>query len=756
MLRHLFSIVGALLFATATCGALGGETITYVRKVSTTNFLGWGQAGFYFPQFAASSIVGPKRTDDNMQFYVPNWLEFNFDPWDPDNTTFSADQPDCFDNCSGRGVYTRGGYTNWDSFTLPNGFSGLSGSIVDEKAKNNTNNTVNQIRMKTGVPSSFCMHIVTDNTANAHNSANSIIVRGGRRGQGSFDPNAPVPDLSFDGTTDVHTFRFDNFLPDDFIKIRLNSGTPGMEPGFGGLMFDLACDYIPNEQCGNNVCDVTLGESCESCPGDCGACIPGTTPTRTWHHHGTDPQSHYVAGSNRLLIFAAHGVDGNNHWVQGVRYGNKNMRFLEARSQARNDKSTVSVWYLKEADIYSAGGTNFNVDWYHKPGQRSYESIFLTNVSQTFTFGSIDEAGCNDCYAVTCPWRTMEPGHISLYAGTHERNGGNFWPLNGYTQEADLWMGGNGKATIGHKNGIGNAESAGAQFGREGAFSLVCFEVQDMPQTDSDGDGVPDDQDNCIVEPNAATATIVAASLPSSRSVQVGSVASVFATVINTSNTAATDCGIAPQTSVPATFAYLTTDASSVPIGTPNTPVDIPACGAQDFIFRFLPTEPISPTEVELNYDCTNTDPAPSTEGLNTLLLSATAAPVPDIVALAATPSGDGIVSLAGSFGVNAFAVAIVNVGATGTLTASVDTGTATLPVSLSICETEPATGGCISPVQSSIVTTIDSNTTAAFAIFVGGAGIIPLDPATNRIYVRFQDGSGVTRGSTSVAVRTQ
>lgn len=213
MLRYLFSIIGVLLFATAA----SGETVTYVRKVSTNNFLGWGQAGFYFPQFAASSVVGPKRTDDNMQLYLPNWLEFNFDPWDLEKTTFSADQPDCFDNCSGRGVYTRGGYTSWDSFTLPNGFSGLSGSIVDEKAKNNTNNTVNQIYMKSGVPSSFCMHIVTDNTANAHNSADSVVVRGGRPGQGSFDPNAPIPDLSFDGTTDVHSFRFDDFLPGDFI-----------------------------------------------------------------------------------------------------------------------------------------------------------------------------------------------------------------------------------------------------------------------------------------------------------------------------------------------------------------------------------------------------------------------------------------------------------------------------------------------------------------------------------------------------------
>jgi hypothetical protein len=48
-------------------------------------------------------------------------------------------------------------------------------------------------------------------------------------------------------------------------------------------------------------------------------------------------------------------------------------------------------------------------------------------------------------------------------------------------------MGGNGKATLGHKNGIDNVESAGARFGREGAFSLVCFEVQDIPHTDSDG-----------------------------------------------------------------------------------------------------------------------------------------------------------------------------------------------------------------------------------------------------------------------------
>jgi hypothetical protein len=76
--------------------------------------------------------------------------------------------------------------------------------------------------------------------------------------------------------------------------------------------------------------------------------------------------------------------------------------------------------------------------------------------------------------------------------------------------------------------------------------------------------------------------------------------------------------------------------------------------------------------------------------------------------------------------------------------------------VNVSLCQTDPASGQCISPVGPSVTTTINANATPTFGIFVGGNGNVPFNPATNRIFVRFKDGGNVTRGSTSVAVRTQ
>lgn len=265
--------------------------------------------------------------------------------------------------------------------------------------------------------------------------------------------------------------------------------------------------------------------------------------------------------------------------------------------------------------------------------------------------------------------------------------------------------------------------------------------------------GDPCDLGAVEVQPAVA---LFAAALPSSRSVQVGATATAFGTILNTGSTAATGCRISPVTIVSATFHYQTTNASNQLTGTLDTPVDIPANGAQSFIFSFTPSQPFSPTDVELRFDCTDSNPAPVTIGLNSLLLSASATPVPDIVALAATPTQDGVVALPGVGGASAFAVATVNVGASGGITASVDTGGASLPIAVSICQTNPGTGTCLSGAAATVTTTVAAGATPTFAIFVSAVGSVPFDPASSRIFVRFKDGLSITRGSTSVAVRTQ
>ncbi len=242
--------------------------------------------------------------------------------------------------------------------------------------------------------------------------------------------------------------------------------------------------------------------------------------------------------------------------------------------------------------------------------------------------------------------------------------------------------------------------------------------------------------------------------LPASRSVQVGSTATAFAALINSGDATATGCAIAPLTSVAANFSYQTMNAAGAPIGSPDTPVDIPAGALQTFVLAFTPTAPFDSTDVSLNFTC-DAVPAPIITGVNTLLLSASATPVPDIIALAATASGDGIVRVPGAGASAAFAVATANTGSGGLITASADTGSTSLPLALFLCETQPGTGACQAPPAASVTTNIAAGATPGFAVFVVATGDVPFDPAGKRVFVRFKDSQAVTRGATSVAVTT-
>jgi len=105
----------------------------------------------------------------------------------------------------------------------------------------------------------------------------------------------------------------------------------------------------------------------------------------------------------------------------------------------------------------------------------------------------------------------------------------------------------------------------------------------------------------------------------------------------------------------------------------------------------------------------------------STLLLSAMGARGPDIIAVGATTTLDGIVRIGGADGTGVFAVAAVNIGASATITVTADTGAANLPISISVCQTNPATGVCLGQLGLSVTTQINGGQTPTFASFLQG-----------------------------------
>jgi hypothetical protein len=205
----------------------------------------------------------------------------------------------------------------------------------------------------------------------------------------------------------------------------------------------------------------------------------------------------------------------------------------------------------------------------------------------------------------------------------------------------------------------------------------------------------------------------------------------------------------------PGSFIYQTTSPANQLTGSPNTSANIAPGAAQNFVFGVTPNAALNSVDVGLVFSCANAGPAASIPGVNNFILSASNTLTPDIVAIGATQSGDGIVNIPGNTGTGAFAAAAVNIGSPAPITASADDGGRGLPMLLSICQTDPNTGACLAPPGPSTTTTINSNATLTFTVFANGTANIPFDPANTRIYLRFKDAGGVTRGATTVAVRT-
>jgi disulfide bond formation protein DsbB len=250
-------------------------------------------------------------------------------------------------------------------------------------------------------------------------------------------------------------------------------------------------------------------------------------------------------------------------------------------------------------------------------------------------------------------------------------------------------------------------------------------------------------------------APLFGAALPTSRSVQRDTLATVFATMINAAVGPAQQCFPVPLTPVPAVFSFQTTNAQNVPVGMPNVPANLAPGGSQSFVLAFQPTAAFAPTLVEIAFSCEAVNRAATIFGVTTVLLSASNNAVADVIALAATVGNTGIVDIPGASGAGAFAVATSNVGqASAHITVTADTGARSLPVTLLVCQTNPGTGICLAPPAASVALTMAPGATPTFSVFAFGHGVIDFDPANNRVIVRFTEGA-TERGATTVAIRT-
>lgn len=249
---------------------------------------------------------------------------------------------------------------------------------------------------------------------------------------------------------------------------------------------------------------------------------------------------------------------------------------------------------------------------------------------------------------------------------------------------------------------------------------------------------------------------LVASVLPTSRSVQVGNTATVFASIINSGTSSLTNCRIEPDTFVNGFYSYQTTDAGTNALtGTRNTSAPLSAHGLQTFVIAIKAGAPYVPTAVQFRYICDGVTAAAAIPGVNTLQLVFDNTPVADMIAVGVTPSNDGFSHTGGPSGTGIFAVATTNIGPATPLTAKPRLSDGSMPITVTMCETN-ASAQCKSPPSATVSRSFGNNEASTFSLFLQASGAVAADPAKFRVFVEFLDGSNIVRGSTSTAITTQ
>lgn len=267
--------------------------------------------------------------------------------------------------------------------------------------------------------------------------------------------------------------------------------------------------------------------------------------------------------------------------------------------------------------------------------------------------------------------------------------------------------------------------------------------------------------------PVGSVAALSGAVLPAARSGYVGGPdITAFMTVINGGTGPAANCSITAPSGAPiSSLSFAETDpATNVITGGYDAQFGLAAGKSRSFVLGMTPQSTTPGVEVFPQVTCDGGVSLSPISGVNGIFLTIGNAAGPDILSISATNGPANTVNIPGASGTGYMSIAALNNGvgdgSTGnadeaSVKVSVDTGSASLPVNLFICETDN-TGACTTPLTPSVNSVIGSGA-STYAVFAAGTGTgIPFDAANNRIFVRFKSLDGNTTYSvTSAALQT-
>lgn len=254
-----------------------------------------------------------------------------------------------------------------------------------------------------------------------------------------------------------------------------------------------------------------------------------------------------------------------------------------------------------------------------------------------------------------------------------------------------------------------------------------------------------------------ADAALNAAVLPGARAGAINTRLSVFAIMQNFGDQDAHNCRVDVDTAysgdVPVTLNYQTTDAANQLTGTKNTPFDIAAGTSRNMVLELSATEDVPGRDLGFAFICDETK-ARNFPGVNTVRLNISPSPLPDLIPILASLSGDGVMRINQPGGTSAIAASVVNIGAQGDVRLRADGGEYIWPVTYSLCETNSA-GACFAAPASTLDVSFAPDQIRTFSLFAIASDKlgIPFLPQLARTFLRMETVDGKTLSASSVAI---